>query len=149
MLQPEAITSILEPDESHQRTQALRDLLAELKAHADRDIPSSVREFLETYETDDQTQAVLIGLILNELQHGRATSIDVLARVFPGLLMSWEPHLQELAFGLLGRKSPEEAYAEISNVFGDTTASETAKHYAYNVLSSINYDQVSDLRPRG
>ena len=136
--------SILEPGEEYERTQALRELLADLQKQPRQPLGPELREFLETYCADADTQSALIGLILYKLRGEHQPSIDIVARVFPALVMYWEPELRDAARDLLRTfgQSTGEAYAAISNVFGDPEASDVTTHYAYRVLSTIDPDKL-------
>lgn len=136
--------SILEPSEEYERTQALRELLADLQKEPRQPLGPELREFLETYLAEADTQSALIGLILHHLRGEHPPSIDIVARVFPALVMYWEPELRDAARDLLRTfgQSTGDAYTAISNVFGDPEASDVTTHYAYRVLSTIDPDKL-------
>ncbi len=137
--------SILEPHEEYERTEALRDLLGDLQKKEPRQpVGPALREFLETYRAEADTQSALIGLILHKLNPEHPPSMNIVVRVFPALLMFWEPELRDAARDLVQTSglSPRDAYAAISDVFGDPGASEVTKYYAYRVLSTIDLDRL-------
>lgn len=127
--------------EGVERTQALWELLATLDDSANQPIPDAAFAALREIQTDDEVQAALIGIVLSR-QDRDASDLGILARVFFGLSMNWEPQVQEAARLVFGGRSPKAVFEDITEMVGNQAASEADLFYGFNVIGKFDYDSL-------
>ncbi|MCD1258376.1 hypothetical protein B5M42_005915 [Paenibacillus athensensis] len=137
------IDALLHPKESFERTEALRECAADLGENPSGTLPAVAVEFLNSYQTEDQVQAALIGIALHRLARSRTPQIGVLARLFPALFMDWEPHIRKEAEAIFAGLSTKDVFGQLTEMVGMEEGTEVDRYYAFNVISTVDYDDLT------